>query len=90
MGGAPITRREFLRMLGYASVGMAFAPLLKFTSFGKLDQFLATQTYAQSAGSWTLGSNTSISAIHAALMTNGKIFYLAGSSLRSPKTEWSI
>jgi fibronectin type 3 domain-containing protein len=34
---------------------------------------------AQSAGSWSLGPNTTIVAIHAALLPSNKIFYLAGS-----------
>ena len=38
---------------------------------------------AQSAGAWSLGSNTTTIAIHAALLTNGKIFYLAGSGFHA-------
>jgi len=34
---------------------------------------------AQSAGSWSSGKNTATVAIHASILPNGKIFYLAGS-----------
>jgi hypothetical protein len=36
--------------------------------------------FAQTAGSWSLGQNTSVVAIHAALTATGKIIYVAGSS----------
>jgi fibronectin type 3 domain-containing protein len=44
-------------------------------------QLLLQNAYAQTGGggSWTLGQNTTVIAIHVALTNTGKIFYLAGS-----------
>ncbi len=36
-------------------------------------------SFADSGGSWKFGPNTLYTAIHAALLYNGKIFYMAGS-----------
>ena len=51
-------------------------------NFGGLEQPLrsnASSASAQSAGSWSIGQNTTAVAIHAALLKSGNIFYLAGS-----------
>ena len=80
MSGNPISRRDFLRLLGYGSVTLTLAPILKLGDLGRLKQFTSLTVSAQSAGSWVEGLHTTVVAIHAALLTSGKIFYLAGSS----------
>ncbi len=44
---------------------------------------LVSEVSAQSAGSWSSGSNTSTVAIHASILPNGKILYMAGSGYHS-------
>ena len=44
---------------------------------------LLSEASAQSAGSWSLGPNTNIIAIHACLLPDGKIFYFAGSGFHA-------
>jgi hypothetical protein len=93
----PISRRHFLKLLGYLGVvslgGLgalrelyqkgphsfrsASSPLVTPTSV--LPSLVQT-VFAQTTGSWSLGKNTTVVAIHAALTSSGKIFYLAGSS----------
>ena len=62
-----MSRRDFLKFLGYGAVAISFAPLVKFGGFHtELKSLLPTPALAQSAGSWTLGQNTTVVAIHAA------------------------
>jgi len=91
----PISRREFLKLLGWGVAGLSFSLFLPvdkmLSSFkgGPREPSLTTSSeaflsplapaYAQSSGSWSPGQNTTIVAIHAALLPTGKIFYLAGS-----------
>jgi chitodextrinase len=42
--------------------------------------FKSSNIFAQSAGTWSLAGNTSAAAIHASLMPDGNILYIAGSS----------
>lgn len=91
----PISRREFLKLLGWGAAGLTlsfFLPVDKMLSSLKgspREQSLATSrnsavwpmapVYGQSSGSWSPGQSTTVVAIHAALLPTGKIFYLAGS-----------
>jgi hypothetical protein len=73
-----LSRREFLKLLGL------FGAMLALGGFRELSQLATKQQFgnlasAQSAGSWSNGNNTSIPAIHAALLPTNRIFYLAGS-----------
>jgi hypothetical protein len=93
----PISRRHFLKLIGYLGVvslgGLgALRELYQkgSPSFRSASSPLATPTtvfppliqtaFAQTTGSWSLGQNTTVVAIHAALTSTGKIFYIAGSS----------
>jgi len=70
-----LTKREFLKFLAYgAAVGVVGIALGK-NSISRQGNV----SYADSGGSWQLGPNTLYTAIHAALLYNGKIFYMAGS-----------
>ena len=79
MGGNRISRRDFLKLLGYGSVAIGLGGLLRFSSLPDLTNNFVRLTSAQSSGSWSSGPNTTTVAIHAALLPSGKVFYLAGS-----------
>ena len=57
---------------------------MNFGGLGKLKELVSNSAFAQSAGSWILGPHTTVVAIHAALLSSGKVFYLAGSSYHDP------
>ena len=79
MSGVRLSRRDFLKFLGGAA---AVGVLGKFVDFGTLNtqsQPPIPRVSALVLGSWTLGANTSIPPIHATLLRNGKIMYVAGS-----------
>jgi hypothetical protein len=88
---APISRRHFLKLIGYLGIvslgGLGgFVELYK--KRGSLSYLasnlgsasLLQRASAQTTGSWILGQNTTIVAIHAAYIYTGKILYVAGSS----------
>ena len=83
MSDRSISRRDFLKIMGFLTVGsIGFGTL--FESFKKQNMI---SYYPQSAvaqttggGTWSLGQNTTIVAIHAAYILTGKILYVAGSS----------
>ena len=79
MSDNPISRRDFLKLIGYGTVALSLAPFLNFGGLGKLKELVSNSAFAQSAGSWILGPQTTVVAIHAALLSSGKVFYLAGS-----------
>src|SRR5690242_16633185 len=84
-----ISRREFLKLLASGTAVLALGPL--FANLGRFSKLssknnestsssiLPGLAYAQSAGSWQMGQNTTSNAIHAAVLPNGKILYVAGS-----------
>ena len=83
-GGVPtnmMSRREFLKLLGAGGTIMVLGGLGGFRSL--LDDKKASPQFASAqttpGGSWSLGQNTTVLAIHAALTPSGRIFYLAGS-----------
>jgi galactose oxidase-like protein/Kelch motif protein len=79
-----LTRRDFLKMMGAGAGIFVFGSV---GGLGLLNSNKARQAVeeasAQSAGSWSSGTNTSTVAIHASILPNGKIFYFAGSGYHS-------
>ncbi|NWG38174.1 galactose oxidase-like domain-containing protein [Nitrososphaera sp.] len=75
---AIISRRDFLRFLAAGASTVAFGSLFALVPSGKGGRTIAP-TYAQSAGSWSIGPSTSIVAIHVSLLHNGKMLIVAGS-----------
>ena len=74
-----ISRRDFLKLLGYGAIAISSGLFLHFGRFGDISQ-RTNVVSAQGSGSWAMGQNTTAVAIHAAVLPNGKIFYLAGSA----------
>ena len=79
MGDIRLSRRDFLKLLGYGTVAIGLGGFLRFGALADLFNQSSRLTSAQSSGSWSMGPNTSTVAIHSALLPSGKIFYLAGS-----------
>jgi hypothetical protein len=75
---ATISRRQFLKILGFVSAGVAvgLSGLPVLFPKNKPSSLASAQT---SGGTWVPSPNTSIVAMHVALLPSGKIFYLAGS-----------
>jgi hypothetical protein len=75
-----ISRRDFLKMLGAGGIVFTLGLFRLFDQNGNSrNNGLPNSAYAQTSGSWSLGSSTSTVAIHATLLSNGRIFYFAGS-----------
>ena len=74
-----LSRRDFLKLLGYGAIAVTFAPFVNLGGLKELKNLFPSPAFAQTSGSWALGQNTTAVAIHAAILPNGKIFYLAGS-----------
>ena len=76
-----LSRRDFLKLLGYGAIAVTFAPFVNLGGLKELKNLFPSRlpAFAQTSGSWALGQNTTAVAIHAAILPNGKIFYLAGS-----------
>ena len=85
-----VSRRDFLKFLAAGATTLAFGSVLGFSSFFSTNKNGRSsgigsgggiqQAAAQSApGTFVLGPNTGKISIHAANLTNGKIFYAAGS-----------
>ncbi len=75
-----ISRRDFLKLVGSGAAVLGFGLTL-----GKLTNNLglnnvqnSLSAYANTPGSWSMGPNLLSVPIHAALLPNGKIFYLTG------------
>lgn len=79
-----VTRRQFLKLMGAGAV-MFFMVGIGALRLGRKpdEQDFVGEASAQSAGSWTSGQNTTTVAIHASVLTNGRIFYFAGSGYHS-------
>jgi len=88
--GRAMSRRHFLKLIGYfgiVSLGGFGSYVELFKKRGSLLYSpnpnsipLVQEAYAQTTGSWSLGQNTTVVAIHAALTYTGKVLYAAGSS----------
>jgi Domain of unknown function (DUF1929) len=74
-----ISRRDFLKLLGYGGIAIGLSGLYRLGNAVDFFKLSPPSVSAQSSGSWSLGPNTSVVAIHSALLPDGKIFYLAGS-----------
>lgn len=72
-----LNRRDFLKMMGAGAAVFAFGGMGGLSLINK--KALVKDVDAQTAGSWTSGANTSVVAIHASMLPNGRIFYFAGS-----------
>jgi hypothetical protein len=79
MSGSPISRRDFLKLVGFGAVALGLGVFVKLGSLKELNRFFSRSAFAQSAGSWAFGPDTTVVAIHAAILPSNKIFYLAGS-----------
>ncbi len=89
-----VSRRDFLKFFAAGGTALAFGSILGFSSLlstnknggGGINGSTGRipQAAAQSApGTFVLGPNTGTISIHAANLTNGKIFYAAGSGFSS-------
>ena len=76
-----LSRRDFLKLLGYGAVALTLAPIVNFGGIKELKKLFQSPSpaFAQTSGSWAFGQSTTAVAIHAAIMPSGRIFYLAGS-----------
>src|SRR5689334_11036978 len=77
-----ISRRKFLKLLGAGGVILGlggFGGLGSLLNNKKRYPELIASAQTTGGGSWSLGQNTTVLAIHAALTSTGKILYLAGS-----------
>ncbi len=83
-----LNRREFLKLLGLGATGLALSTF-GFNSFFtnlKTQKNNGGRVSAQSAGSWSPPINQPLqtSAIHAALISGGRVFWLSGSGNYQP------
>jgi hypothetical protein len=88
-----VSRRHFLKILAAGATTLAFGSILGFSNIfyasnkagrTSIGSGGIQQASAQSApGTFVLGPNTGTISIHAANLTNGKIFYAAGSGFHS-------
>jgi hypothetical protein len=78
-----ISRREFLKIMAAGACVFIVGTLGSVGLLNNKKAALINEVSAQSAGSWASGKNTSTVAIHASVLPNGKIFYMAGSGYHS-------
>src|ERR1044071_8339469 len=71
--------------LGSTAAAFVFSGAAGFAR--KRDSVLIPEAIAQTAGSWTSGSNTSTVAIHGSILRTGRIFYFAGSVYHSSNQD---
>lgn len=82
-----VSRKEFLSILGYGGlflvgtmIGLGAFSRRNANSDKKQNQAgLLPEAFAATTGSWSLGPETLCLAVHAALLRNGKVLYVAGS-----------
>src|SRR6476620_6072450 len=79
MNGNSISRRDFIKLMGFGAATIGLGAFVKIGSLNELNRLIPRSASAQSVSSWSLGQPTLVVAIHAALLPSGKIFYLAGS-----------
>ena len=80
-----VSRREFLKIMAASVSVFIFGSLGGQRFLNNKKAALINEVSAQSAGSWVSGNNTSTVAIHASVLPNGKIFYMAGSGYHSSR-----
>lgn len=64
-----ISRRDFLKLLGYGAIAISSGLFLHPGRFGGISQ-RSNLVSAQGSGSWAMGQNTTAVAIHAAVLPN--------------------
>jgi hypothetical protein len=76
-----IDRREFLKLMGSGAAGLALS-MFGFSTLFKTQNNNSGRASAQSSGSWDAPINqpSETSAIHAALISGGRVFWLSGSN----------
>jgi hypothetical protein len=76
-----IDRREFLKLMGSGAAGLALS-MFGFSTLFKTQNNNSGIVSAQSSGSWDAPINqpSETSAIHAALISGGRVFWLSGSN----------
>ena len=80
-----VSRSDFIKLIAAGGLGLV-------VTISGLDKFAGNkarsrEASAQSPGSWSLGPETTATAVHAALLPSGKIFYLAGSGYHNPSRQ---
>jgi hypothetical protein len=78
-----ISRRDFLKLMGFLTVGsIGFGTLFGLFKKQNMISYYPQPAVAQTTagGTWTLGQNTTIVAIHAAYIYTGNVLYVSGSS----------
>src|SRR5215218_1464756 len=78
-----VSRCEFLKIMAASAGVFIFGSLGGQRLLNNKKAALINEVSAQSAGSWASGKNTSTVAIHASVLPNRKIFYMAGSGYHS-------
>lgn len=74
-----VSRREFLKIMAASAGIFIFGSVGGLGFFNNKKAAVINEVSAQSTGSWSSGKNTTTVAIHASILPNGKIFYMAGS-----------
>lgn len=93
--GKGISRKDFLKFLGAGAVVLAvggfagFMPSRKNSAVtNKTNESPQQEAFAQtSGGTWSVGANTHATAIHVAMLHNGKILCVAGSGYFNPNEQ---
>jgi hypothetical protein len=80
-----VSRGEFLKIMAAGAGIFIFGGLRGMGLLENKKAELINKVSAQSAGSWVSGNNTSTVAIHASVLPNGRIFYMAGSGYHSSR-----
>jgi hypothetical protein len=80
-----VSRREFLKIMTASAGLFLLGGIGGHRLLGNKKALLINEASAQSAGSWSSGKNTTTVAIHASVLPNGKIFYMAGSGYHAER-----
>jgi hypothetical protein len=78
-----ISRSEFLKIIAACACGFIFSSLGGRELLNNKKAASTNEASGQSAGSWASGKNAPTVAIHASILPNRKIFYMAGSGYHS-------
>lgn len=74
-----VSRREFLKIMAASAGLFLLGGIGGHRLLNDKKGSLVNEASAQSTGSWSSGRNTTTVAIHASILPDGKIFYMAGS-----------
>jgi hypothetical protein len=81
-----VSRAQFLKMMGAGALAFGLGGIAMKLGLppGRDPRSILDEALAQSStGSWTTGDNTTTVAIHASVLSNGRIFYFASSGYHS-------